>query len=239
MFARVSYSHLLRPTLQASFCTSTRLRMPSSDPNATNASGLKPTETKSLKERQAEPHESEIIQSIKELYTCKPSEKTYSVYAQNAVFHDPIGIANGLESIRAQFNGLVKVHLADSLSYGLCLPKVPPCLQIFPRADIPHFRVLENPTSVPKSTILIDQDVSYFRDPNASSPTKASYMTINSLLTIETNEAHKIVRHTEEWDHKHEPTSDDGFLGMLNEQRKKLTAGITEKFVSQEPPENA
>jgi hypothetical protein len=46
--------------------------------------------------------------------------------------------------------------------------------KLFPRADIPRFRVLENPDLVPKSTILIDQDVSYFRDPNSSSPTKVS-----------------------------------------------------------------
>ncbi len=38
-------------------------------------------------------------------------------------------------------------------------------MQIFPRADLPSFRVLENPPSVPKSTILIDQDVAYYRDP--------------------------------------------------------------------------
>lgn len=60
--------------------------------------------------------------------------------------------------------------------------------------------------------------------------------TVNSLLTIETDASNKIVRHTEEWDHKHETDSDDGFLGMLNEQRKKITAGITDMFVSKEPP---
>ncbi|KIP03622.1 hypothetical protein PHLGIDRAFT_77281 [Phlebiopsis gigantea 11061_1 CR5-6] len=119
--------------------------MPTSDPEVKNASGLTPTQTKALKERNPEDHERSIIQSIK--------ESTYQVYAKEAVFHDPIGIAEGIESIRAQFNGLVK---------------------LFPRADIPRFRVLENPSSVPKSTILIDQDVAYFRDPNASSPTKVS-----------------------------------------------------------------
>ena len=41
--------------------------MPSNDPNAPNASGLTPTETKALNERQAHPHESQIIQSIKEV----------------------------------------------------------------------------------------------------------------------------------------------------------------------------
>ena len=62
----------------------------------------------------------------------------------------------------------VNYHMANHLSKALV------ALQLFPRADIPRFRILENPTSVPKSTILIDQDVSYFRDPNASEPTKVS-----------------------------------------------------------------
>ena len=41
--------------------------MPSNDPNAPNASGLTPNETKALKERHAEAHESQIIQSLKEV----------------------------------------------------------------------------------------------------------------------------------------------------------------------------
>ncbi|KAI0783298.1 hypothetical protein C8Q75DRAFT_810886 [Abortiporus biennis] len=185
--------------------------MPSSDPEATNATGLKPNESKALKERSPQPHEEAVIKGIKEMYSCKPTESTYKIYTEDAVFHDPVGIAQGLNSIRAQFNGLAK---------------------LFPRADIPRFRILENPPAVPKSTILIDQDVSYFRDPNSSSPTK----TVNSLLTLETNNSHQITRHTEEWDHKRESTGDDGFLGMLNENRKKFTASVTEMFVGQTPP---
>lgn len=185
--------------------------MPSNDPQAKNASGLTPNETKSLKERGAEPHEEKIIQGIKELYSCRPSEETYEIYSSDAVFHDPIGIAEGIKAIRAQFNGLVKV---------------------FPRADVTQFRLLENPASVPGSTILIDQDVAYYRNPSGS-PTK----TVNSLLTLETNDAHQVTRHTEEWDHKRETTREDGFFGLLNEQRKRITAGVTGMFVSQEPPE--
>ena len=62
---------------------------------------------------------------------------------------------------------------------------------------------------------------------------------MNSLLTLETDASHKIIRHTEEWDHKHESTGHDGFLGMLNEMRKKITAGITGMFVGQDPPKHA
>ncbi|KDQ63132.1 hypothetical protein JAAARDRAFT_29133 [Jaapia argillacea MUCL 33604] len=184
--------------------------MPSSDPNAKNFAGLTPEESKALKERAPESHEEKIIQAIKELYSCKPKESTYSIYAKDAVFHDPIGIANGSDAIRAQFNGLAK---------------------IFPKADIPKFRVLSNPSSLPKNTILIDQDIAYYRDPK-SSPTK----TVNSLLTLETSDSGLVTHHQEEWDHKREPTSDDGFVGYINEQRKKLTAGLTDMFVSKEPP---
>ncbi|CDO73111.1 hypothetical protein BN946_scf185007.g165 [Trametes cinnabarina] len=193
------------------FAFSAVTNMPVSDPEAPNASGLSANETKGLKERIPEPHEERILQGIKELYTSQPTESTYEIYAPNAVFHDPIGIADGIKSIRAQFNGLAK---------------------LFPRADIPSFRLLENPPSVPKSKILIDQDVDYYRDPKASSPTK----TVNSLLTLETNDQHQIVKHTEEWNHLRETTGEDGFVGMLNEHRKKFTANFTGMFISQEPP---
>ncbi len=59
---------------------------------------------------------------------------------------------------------------------------------------------------------------------------------VNSLLTLETNDKHQVVRHTEEWNHLRETSREDGFLGTLNEYRKKLTANTTGLFVSQEPP---
>ena len=101
------------------------VRMPSSNPDAVNAAGLKPAESKSLSERSAEPHEERIVQSIKELYTCQPKavclppllkflrlmhgQSTYEIYTSDAVFHDPVGIAQGVDSIRAQFDALPKV----------------------------------------------------------------------------------------------------------------------------------
>jgi len=174
---------------------------------STNASGLTPSVTKALKERSAQRHEEVIIQGIKEMYSCKPTDTTFNIYTQDAVFHDPIGYAEGVGSIRAQFVGLAK---------------------LFERADLPKFRILENPPNVASSTILIDQDVSYYRKGTAAEPTK----TVNSLLTLELNPSTNLVtRHTEEWDHKKETTKDDGFFGMLNEQRKKITASITDMAV--------
>jgi hypothetical protein len=46
---------------------------------------------------------------------------------------------------------------------------------------------------------------------------------VNALLTLQLNDANQITRHTEEWDHNRETTADDGFLGMLNEHRKRKT----------------
>ncbi|TRM66274.1 hypothetical protein BD626DRAFT_397610 [Schizophyllum amplum] len=173
---------------------------------ATNSAGLSPEESRALPERAAQPHEEKILTAIKEMYSCKPKETTFDIYVDKAVFHDPVGIAEGVASIRAQFVGLAK---------------------IFERADIPKFRVLENPSSVPKSTILVDQDVSYYRSAKADSPTK----TMNSLLTIETDDSHRVTAHYENWNHERTSTSEDGFLGMLNEQRKRVTAALTDAVI--------
>ncbi|KAF8167353.1 hypothetical protein B0H34DRAFT_681547 [Crassisporium funariophilum] len=183
-----------------------RYIMSSKVDSSLNCAGLKANESQALQERSVQPHEQPVIAAIKEMYSCKPQSSTFDIYTEDAVFHDPVGIANGKGSISSQFIALAK---------------------LFPRADIPKFRVLQNPSTVPPSTILIDQDVAYFRDPKSSSPTKV----MNSLLTLQMNEANKVVRHNEEWNHQKTTTSEDGFFGMLNEQRKKVTAGITDMFV--------
>ncbi|PPQ79425.1 hypothetical protein CVT25_002695 [Psilocybe cyanescens] len=162
-----------------------------------NSAGLKPEQSRSLGERKIQQHEGPIITAIK--------ETTFNIYAREAVFHDPVGIAKGIDSVRSQFMGLAK---------------------IFSRADIPKFRILENPSNLPRNTILIDQDVAYFRDAKSSSPTKV----VNSLLTLKLDDANKVISHNEEWNHQKTTTSEDGFLGMINEQRKKLTAGLTDLF---------
>ena len=59
---------------------------------------------------------------------------------------------------------------------------------------------------------------------------------MNSLLTLETDEQYKVVRHMEEWDHRKSASSDDGFFGMLNDHRKKLTVNVTNMFTSKEVP---
>ena len=90
---------------------------------------------------------------------------------------------------------------------------------------------------------------------------------MNSLLTIETDNSHRVTRHYENWNHERTSTSEDGFLGeyivfipcpcqpcpfvflhapprlrvaifhtkatsgMLNEQRKRITASLTDAVV--------
>lgn len=44
------------------------------------------------------------------------------------------------------------------------------------------------------------------------------------------------MHHMEEWNHKRDSTKDDGFFGLLNEQRRKITAAITDTLTSKEPP---
>ncbi|KAF9041834.1 hypothetical protein BDZ89DRAFT_1060201 [Hymenopellis radicata] len=166
-----------------------------------NSSGLTPNASKQLKERSAHSHEEPIVTALKEVVS-----STFGIYTKDAVFHDPVGIANGVSSISAQFIGLIK---------------------LFPRADITKFRILENPPSLPPPTMLIDQDVAYYWNASSSSPTKV----VNSLLTLDLDSNYKVTRHTEEWDHEKSSTSDDGFFGMLNEYRKKLTASVTAKVV--------
>ncbi|KAH9486243.1 hypothetical protein JR316_0000307 [Psilocybe cubensis] len=184
----------------------TKVRMSSKVDSSLNSAGLKPDQTKALSERKMLPQEGPIIAAIKELYSCKPTSNTFNIYAREAVFHDPVGIAKGIDSVRSQFFGLAK---------------------IFPRADIPKFRILETPPTLPSNTILIDQDVAYYRDAKSTSPTKV----VNSLLTLKLDNFNKVISHNEEWNHQKTTTGEDGFLGMINEQRKKLTAGLTDVFV--------
>ena len=65
--------------------------------------------------RQPNAQEQQIIDDILCLYQLKPSHQAYSHYAENAVFHDPVSIARGLDSIKSQFNGMPKLF-AESIT---------------------------------------------------------------------------------------------------------------------------
>lgn len=59
--------------------------------------------------RQPSDQEKQLIDDVLCLYQLKPSHQAYSHYAENAVFHDPVSIARGLDSIKSQFNGMPKL----------------------------------------------------------------------------------------------------------------------------------
>jgi hypothetical protein len=101
-----------------------------------NASGLTPDQTRALPERSVDPDgpEARIIRSLRELYSCKAqkvrlgrphlrpvseqvSQRSYEIYTHDAVFHDPIGIARGIDSIHAQFDALPKVRTTRDCSH--------------------------------------------------------------------------------------------------------------------------
>lgn len=182
-----------------------------------------------------------------------PLQNAYSIYAKTATFHDPIGIAEGVESIKAQFNGLAKVRTKRQFDERIIvwLTRMFSCFhaRIFPgsassRTQLRFPRVRSSSTRM----LLTSGTLRLLLPPRwvytVLTIERAIWLicviiqTVNSLLTVETNDSHQVIRHTEEWDHKRETDRSDGFFGMLNENRKKLTAGITSMFVSSDPGKN-
>jgi len=74
-------------------------------------SGTTESDKGTLATRQPSAKEDKMIQDILCNYQLKPTEQTYSHYTEDAVFHDPVSIARGKESIQSQFNGMPRVSL--------------------------------------------------------------------------------------------------------------------------------
>ena len=74
-----------------------------------NMSGVTESSQGTHSARQPNAQEKKIIDDILCLYQLKPSHQAYSHYAETAVFHDPVSIAKGLDSIKSQFNGMPKL----------------------------------------------------------------------------------------------------------------------------------
>ena len=62
-----------------------------------------------LSPRQPTQQEKTIIDEVLSLYQLKPTHQSYAHYSPNAVFHDPVSIAKGLDEIKSQFNGMPKL----------------------------------------------------------------------------------------------------------------------------------
>jgi len=124
-------------------------------------------------------------------------------------------LAEGIERIKVQYNGLVA---------------------LFPKAEVKKFNLLENPKTLSSNILLIDQVVDYYRSKEADAQVTKQ---LNSLLTITKGNDGKVIKLVEEWEHSQLKNQENsGFLGMLNEGRKKAFAAACMPFIDQEAPES-
>lgn len=97
--------------------------------------------------------------------------QSYAHYASTAVFHDPVSIAKGLDSIKSQFNGMPKVF--ESSTTQKC-------------------EVLDDPSE--PNAIRLDLTQLYVFKVGKKEKE------LNSLITLKMNNG-MIEHHEEEWDH--------------------------------------
>ncbi len=155
--------------------------------------------------------EKRTIDDILLLYQLQPTEKSYAHYTPTAVFHDPVSIAEGLDSIKSQFNGMPKVF-AESITK---------------KCDV----LADSP---PNALALNLTQHYVFKSP-IPFKSKGTEKTVNSKVTLHFDQAGLITRHDEEWDHQENKSEDDGFMGKLMEARKKTDAKLVEKTVPTDP----
>ncbi|KAG9647193.1 hypothetical protein KCU64_g10250, partial [Aureobasidium melanogenum] len=161
--------------------------------------------------REATSEEQKLINDVLKLYQLDPNEQSYTHYAESAVFHDPVSIAKGKQSIMSQFNGMSK---------------------IFARSDTQEVAILASSTPSELHLNLTQHYV--FKSPIPFKKEGAE-KTVNSKLTFKLNGQGLIEEHIEEWDHETNKTADDGFMGKLQEQRKKIDAKLVESTISSDP----
>ena len=155
--------------------------------------------------------EKRIIDDILLLYQANPTEKSYAHYTPNAVFHDPVSIAEGLDSIRSQFNGMPKLF-AESITK---------------KCDVL--------ADAPPNALALNLTQHYVFKSPIPFKSKGTEKTVNSKVTLHFDQDGLITRHDEEWDHQENKTEDDGFMGKLMEARKKTDAKLVEKTVPTDP----
>ena len=79
----------------------------------------------------------ETVDEAQPVDKLEPVSSAYARYAPDASFHDPIGIANGLEAVKAQFNSMPK---------------------LFSKSETKGVKVLDNPAVVSLSLQPLTQD---------------------------------------------------------------------------------
>ena len=161
----------------------------------------------SFQTRQASPQEQTIIDDVLSLYQLHPTDKSYSHYRSDAVFHDPVSIAKGLDSIKSQFNGMPK---------------------LFERSDTQKCEVIDDPKASNSIVLNLTQ---HYVFKGSKTPEK----TVNSRITLKMDGQGMIEHHEEEWDHEKNKTGEDGFMGKIQEWRKKADAKMVEMGVTSDP----
>ena len=182
-----------------------------------------------LATREATSEEQTFITDILKLYQLEPSEQAYRHYADSAVFHDPVSIAKGKDSVKSQFNGMPKIF-ARSDTKGISL--ITSCSDMLIANTFSEVAVLASSTPSQLQLNLTQHYV--FKSPIPFKKEGAE-KTVNSKLTFKLNSQGLIEEHIEEWDHETNKTADDGFMGKLQEQRKKMDAKMVDTFVSSDP----
>ena len=182
-----------------------------------------------LATREATSEEQTFITDILKLYQLEPSEQSYRHYADSAVFHDPVSIAKGKDSVMSQFNGMPKIF-ARSDTKGT--PLTQSYSETFIANTFPEVAVLASSTPSQLQLNLTQHYV--FKSPIPFKKEGAE-KTVNSKLTFKLNGQGLIEEHIEEWDHETNKTAEDGFMGKLQEQRKKVDAKMVDTFVSSDP----
>ena len=146
-----------------------------------------------------------IIDEVLSLYQLRPTDQSYAHYRSDAVFHDPVSIAQGLESIKSQFNGMPK---------------------LFAKSDTQKCEVLQSDDKA--ITLNLTQHYVFKGE-------KTPEKTLNSKVTLSLDGEGMIKHHEEEWDHQPNATAEDGFMGRLQQWRKKADAKMVEAGVSSDP----
>lgn len=104
--------------------------------------------------------------------------------------------------------------------------------KIFAESETELCDVLESST---KSSLQLNLTQRYVFKSLIPFKEKGTEKTVNSKITFNLNSQGKIEEHLEEWDHEGNKTSEDGFVGKLQEARKKMDAKLVEMGVSSDP----
>ncbi|WWC88987.1 uncharacterized protein L201_003903 [Kwoniella dendrophila CBS 6074] len=160
-----------------------------------------------FKERQPTSEEKALVDDVLQLYQLNPVSSAYARYDESAQFHDPIGLAKGLDAVKSQFNGMPR---------------------IFSKSETKGLKFLDNPEVKPPSVQIVLSQL-YHMKPTGSK-------LVNSLVTFHVDpKSNLILRHDEEWDAEPNTTGEDGFFGKINELRKKFTAAAVQAGVDPTP----